>query len=354
MLNTWLAPPYWNIRLVKIKGKAEEKTEEYIVKILNNGKILGVTHKIPEKRPGSNLEISGAQQISDSVLTSTYALKRTSLKEISVSPEKQENRTDWEFIYADTTNFPLNKGQGRYLIDISGDEVTQTYSYVHVPEEWLRDYKEQNSKISVIKTISNILVIGAILFGLVMGIIRWTRKKFNLKIMLYITGLFALFYMLEITTNWPTLLAGYSTQLPMGNFITTMVIGLAISGIFFSLFNGIFVAATPGWLPVTEKPVKQNIWMSVALGFLVVGVISVVKIVIPKTEPSWIDFSYLNGSIPWVVLTFSKAANIIFYPAFGIILFCGIHYFTKGWTTQKWIGILMSAFGRICSNRSFL
>ena len=341
MLNTWLAPPYWHIRLVKTKGKVEEKTEEFIVDVLNDGKILGVTHKVPEKRPGDNLKQPDAQQIADSVLISTYGLKRANLKEISVSPEKQENRTDWEFIYADTTAFPMAQGQGRYLIEISGNEVTDTYSYVHVPEEWIRSNKEKNSKIAVIKTISNILVIGTIIFGLVLGIIRWTRKKFKTKLMLYFTGLFGLFYILEVVTNWPTMLAGYSTQLPMGNFITTILISLTISGIFFSLFNGIFVAATPGWLPVVEKTDKQNIWMSVALGFLVVGVLASVKIFMPKTEPSWIDFSYLNGSIPWAEFTFSKVGNIIIYPAFAAMLFLGIHHFTKGGTSQKWIGILL-------------
>jgi len=342
MLDKWLAPPYWNIRLVKTKGKAEEKTEEYIVEVLNDGKILGVIHKIPEKRPGNNLQQSVAQQIADSVLTSTYGLQRTNLSEISVSPEKQENRTDWEFIYADTTAYPLKQGQGRYLIDIAGNEVTQTYSYVHVPEEWIRNYKEKNSKIAVIKTIGNILVIGTILFGLVLGIIRWTRKKFNLKLMLYFTGLFGLFYLLKVVTNWPTMLAGYSTQVPMGNFIVTMLISLSIVGIFMSLFNGIFVAATPGWLPVMEKPAKQNIWMAVALGFLVAGILATIKIIVPKTEPSWIDFSYLNGNIPWAQLTFSKVGNIIFYPAFAAMLFLGMHYFTKGWTSQKWMGILLA------------
>ena len=345
MLNSWLAPPYWNIRLVKTKGKAEEKTEEYIVEIRNNGDILGVIHKIPEKLTGSNLEKPEAQQIADSVLTSVYNLQRTNLKEISVSPEKQENRTDWEFIYADTTAFPLSQGQGRYLIDISGNEVTQTYSFVHVPEEWMRNYKEEKSKITIIKTISNILVIGSILFGLVLGIIRWTRKKFNVKIMLYITGMFALFYVLEVVTTWPTMMANYSTQLPMGNFITTMLIGLAISGIFLSLFNGIFLGATPGWLPVMEKPAKNNFWMAVAFGLFTTGVLVLVKVFMPKTEPLWIDFSYLNGSIPWIALTFSKTASIIFYPAFAIILFMGMHYFTKGWSAKKWIGIGLSLLG---------
>jgi hypothetical protein len=186
------------------------------------------------------------------------------------------------------------------------------------------------------------LVIGSILFGLVLGIIRWTRKKFNLKIMLYFTGVFALFYIIDVTTSWPTMMASYNTQLPMGNFITTLLIGVAISGIFLSLFNGIFVAATPGWLPVFEKPSKQNLWMALALGFLVVGILAVIKTLVPKTEPSWVDFSYMNGISPWAVLTFSKATNIIFYPSFAIILFLGIHYLTKGWTTQKWVGILLS------------
>jgi len=342
LLDKFLAPPYWKVRLVKTKGKAEEKTEEFIVQILNDKSILGVTHKIPENANGRNLEKETVQLITDSVLSNYFSLDRKRLKEISISPTKQENRTDWEFIYADTTNFPLNQGQGRYLINISGDEVTSFYSYLHIPEDWMRNRKEEVSKKSILKTIGNILVIGAIIFGLVMGIIRWTRKKFKLKVFVVISILFALFFCLEIGLGWQNLLSGYSTQIPMSNFLTTVIIGLSISGIFFSLFNGIIVAATPGWLPTSSESEKFNFLKSVGLGFFIAGVLAAVQNIIPKTEPSWLSYSYLNGSAPFAAIGFSNIMGIITYPAFASMLFLGIHYFTKNWTSQKWTGFVFA------------
>ena len=342
LFSNFLAPPHWEIRLVKTKGKVEDKTEEFIVRVLDTGKIMGVFHKIPETWSGKNLEQNEAQIIADSTLLSFYSLNRESLKEISVSPTKQENRTDWEFIYADTTRFPLSQGQGRYLIEISGNELINTFSFVHIPEEWTRNYKDEDSKKSIIKTIGNILIVGTIIFGLLIGIFRWTRKKFNLKVFSIVTLLFGMFYILDLWINWNSLLSGYNTQVPMGNFITTMLIGISISGIFFSLFNGVFIAASPGWLPVTGKSGKWDILQAAGLGILVAGTLSAAQSIMPEMEPSWLSFSYLNGIVPWLGIAFSKTMNIIFYPAFAAILFLGIHHFTKSWTTQKWSGIIFA------------
>lgn len=342
LLNDFLAPPHWKIRFVKTKGKAEEKTEEYIIQVLNDKSVLAIAHKIPDAAVGKNLEKHEAQIIADSVLVSYFMFQKETLKEISISPKKQENRTDWEFIYADTINFPLTAGQGRYLINISGDEITSYHSYLHIPEEWTRNYKEKISKQSVVKTLGNIVIIGVIIFGLVLGIIRWTKKKFNIKVFVIVSVLFALFFILEIGIGWQNLLSDYNTQIPISNYLTNLIVGLSISGIFFSLFNGIFVAATPGWLPVRNNSEKYNLLKSVGLGLFIAAILVAVQSLVPKTQPSWLEYSYLNSNIPFAGVAFSKISDILIYPAFASVLFLGIHWLTKSWTTQKWIGIVFS------------
>ncbi len=342
LLNSYLAPPYWEIRFVKTKGSAEEKTEEFNVQVLNKNHVLGFSHKIPEKNAGENLSREEAQKIVDTALLGQFSLKRENLKEISVSPEKQENRTDWEFIYADTTNFPLSQGQGRYLVDLAGNKITKAYSFVYIPEDWIRDYKDATGKKSVIRTVSNILLVGVILLGLVLAIIRWTRKQFNLKLFVILSIIFGALFLLESWLAWPNLMAGYSTQVPMGNFITTALIGLAISGIFFSLFYGIFISATQSWLPVQPNLKRNNIIYALGLGMLVVGGLATIQSISPKTEPFWLNLDFINGKIPTVLLAVSEIQNIIIYPAFATVLFLGIHFYTKSWTKQIWIGILFA------------
>ena len=342
MLDNFLAPPHWNIRLVKTEGGAEEKTEEFTARVLNNGEILDVIHKLPEKTSGANLSQEDAQVVADSTLTALFGIQRRNLKEVSISPEKLDNRTDWEFVYADTLNFPLEKGQGRYLIEISGDEVTRAYSYVHVPEEWVRDYKAAQSKISVYKTIGNVLVIGTIILGLILGIIRWTRKKFNLKVFIWFTLLFLLIFILNMWLSRDSLLGNYPTQLPMGNYITSLLIGLAVSGLFSSLSKGAIIAATPGWLPVFEKPEKRNVLYATGLGIFIAGMWGAVRLLLPDSEPGWLSYNYLNDSIPWLGLALSDISDVVFFPTFVAVLYLGIHYFNHNRPSQKWIGIFLA------------
>lgn len=340
LLGNYLAPPHWVIRLVKITGDAEEKTEEYRVRIANDGTILSASHKIPEKQQGENLTQIEAQKIADKALNQHFSIDRTELKEISVSPEKLENRTDWEFTYADTANFLLDRGQGRYTVEVSGKEVTNVYSYVHIPEEWERSYNDARSKKTVIRTVGNILVAGIIFMGLILAIIRWTRKKFHLKIFIRFTLLFALLFALDNWINRDSLIAGYNTQVPLQNYITTLLISITISGVFFSLFSGIIIGATPGWLPVNSKAETRNLLYVVGFGLLAAGVWAAIGEMVPQTSPRWLDYSFLNGSIPWLGLAVSGTTNIIFYPAFIIVLFLGTHIFTKAWTANQWIGVV--------------
>lgn len=340
LLNNFLAPPHWQIRLVKTSGKAEEKTEEFRVFIKNSGEVFQISHKIPENRQGENLNQKQAQQKVDSILQKNYQLSRQKLKEISVSPTRQKNRTDWEFIYADTRSYPLEKGQGRILVQLAGDEITETFSYVHVPEEWIRDFKQESSVKSIFRAVGGIFVFGIICLGLVLAIIRWTQKKFNISVFAGYTVLFAVLFAGEVILNWSSFFSEYSTELPMKNFIISVVISISITGVFFSLAHGIFIAATPGWILV--QPNRKSRTNAVFLGFLMVGMLAISNRVLPETEPFWIDQSYVNGEIPWLSLMFMNMQNIILYPAFAWIFYLAIQHFTEGWQNSKWIAFVLS------------
>jgi hypothetical protein len=341
LFNSFLLPPHWLIRLVKISGSAEEKTEEFRVRVSNGGEVLNMEHIVPEETAGANLSQEEAQKIADAAIDLKYSINRRHLQEISVSPEKLANRTDWEFIYADTLNFPLEEGQGRYEVEISGNEVTNLYRYVHVPEDWSRQYKDEQSKKSIVQTIGNIVVAGALFFLVILGIIRWTRKKFHLEIFIRITLFFLLLFALETWLGWDSLLSSYNTRVPMGNFITMMLIGTVISGTIFSLLNGIMLGATPGWFPAVGPTKNSNLKYAPVIGFLTAGIWAVVLKIEPQTTPTWLSYSYLNDNISWLGLAVSRTTNIIFYPAFVMILYYGVNYFTKFWTTQKWAGVLI-------------
>ncbi len=354
MIGKFLPPPHWQVRLVKTTGKAEERTEEFVIGVNNDGSIREIIHRIPEKQSGANLTLEEARSIVDSALVASYSVDRNHLKEVSVTPQKQENRTDWEFVYADTVDYPLSEGQGRYEIELSGDEVTGTNWYVHVPEEWVRSYKDTNSKQSVFQIFGNVLIIGTILLGLILAIIRWTRRKFNLKIFIFAIPFFILVYIASVWMNFPNLISAYTTQVPFDRFILTILISMAISGIFISLFNSIFVAATPGWLPVREKPGKLNALYAVALGILMAGILSAVKLIVPKISPDWLSYDYPERRCSFCGYYNRSNNRYRFLPGFCNCFLFGYRYVHKKLDFPKMDRDFICFFGRACNHGTFL
>lgn len=341
MLGTFLPPPYWEVRYVKTKGSVEERAEEFSVLITGNEGIYSVSHNWPESKAGSNLQKDSAQLLVDAFLLNESGKKKEDLKEISVSPGKLENRTDWEFIYADTLNYPLGKGQGRMLVKISGNEVSRFLRYVYVPEDWIRDYKNKESKQSVVKYAGQVLLIGIIVFGLILGIIRWTRKKFSFKVFLTAFAFFILLFVFDTMNNWKTVLSDYPTELPFGNFMTMMIVSLSVSGLFLSLFNAIFMGATVKWLPVLKNRGKNNVACSIGLGAAAYGLFSFIKYFLPDTEPSWPDQGTLNCIFPFLGESFSGISEVIIIPALMITVFIGIQLLTSGFSRRKILAVLL-------------
>lgn len=342
LLGDFLGNPYWKIRFVKTEGEVEDRAEEFSALISIDKKVLQATHKIPEAWEGLSLSKDSAQLLVDGALIRKFSIARPSLKEVSVTPKKLEKRTDWEFIYADTVNYTFEKGQGRYLVSIAGDEVNDVSKYVHIPEEWMRDYKDDQSKKSIIKTVGRIFLVGIIIFGLVLCIIRWTKRKFNIRAFAVVSIAVGVLFSLDLLNSWDSVQAGYYTSMPYSNFITMMLISMLILGLFWSLLNGIFIGATVKWLPVGNVGKGKNILNAVALGVFSYGLISLVQGFSPKNEPIWLSLEALNASVPVFGFALSDIFEGLMLPFFMILIFIGIHNISKGFTIRKGITILLT------------
>ncbi len=344
LLDNFLAPPHWKIRLVKTTGKVEDRTEEYEVRISDNKDIIGVRHIVPENAPGKSLKKEFAQPLVDSVLFNDYGLLRQNLKEVSVTPQKMENRTDWEFVYADTISYKLTDGQGRYRVKISGNKVSETNPFVHVPEEWFRDYKNENNKKSVVKTSGNVLLGIVILLGIIIGIVRWTRKKFHTKAFLITTLVFFIVFLTSGVNSWPDAIAAYTTQIPMATFITTIIIGLVLAGIFVPASLGILVGVSVKWIPINNNNNnnKGKLGYAIMLGICLAAIIAIIQFIVPQSKPIWPHTGHLNASIPIIETAMSNLTKIIIYPAFALVLFIGIHHYTNKFSAKKWRGVLIA------------
>ncbi|MEA1897189.1 MAG: hypothetical protein U9N53_05945, partial [Bacteroidota bacterium] len=351
-LGSFLAPPGWNIRLVKSSGEVEDRAEEYSIGIGVQGNILSYSHKIPEKWEGAILEQQEAQVLADISISEFFGMDRQTLKEISIKPEKQENRRDWTFVYADTLNYDLDKGQGRYRVSIAGDQAISASAYVHIPEDWERTYKDKQSKLRILRGIGSALPIILLVAGIVWGIIRWTRKKFSPELFIYFgVGILVLF-IVNIFLSWDSMMYAYQTSMPMSNFITMMLVSIGIGGIFLSAGFGIIGGMSTKL--VSSTPTGTYGWLkAIGLGFFLVGLQSLLMKFDIKASPLIGDYSAAGSLFPALSMGMGNIQGYIATAGFLLILYFALDQFTSKWTKSKLLfgglviltGILLQASG---------
>ena len=63
LVGNALAPPLWEVRFARFDGDVVERAEEWRVAVAGNGDVRQVVHRLPEGRPGANLERPAAEAL---------------------------------------------------------------------------------------------------------------------------------------------------------------------------------------------------------------------------------------------------------------------------------------------------
>lgn len=222
LMGKYLSPSTWLVRFVKFYGDVNERAEEFQVFILGNGEIQRVRHELPENRKGNNLEQQDARKTALRFIAEKYSFLPEQLREVSSQAFKLPNRRDWLFIFQDPS-IHLKLGEARIGVKIAGDQVSASKQFVFIPEDWERKERGRENILSVIRIISVIVIAIIFLNGLILAILNWTKKNFNIqafKVSLLSLGFLNL-------ANWlnslPSHFAQFSTQEPKTNQMVNLV-----------------------------------------------------------------------------------------------------------------------------------
>jgi hypothetical protein len=339
LTKSFLFPPYWLVRFVNTNATVEERAEEYIVKIGVDKRVLGYSHCWPEKRKGTDLDEKAALEKAKIGLESFIGGNSNNFKVIKIEPEKTDWRTNWKVEFSDTINYSLSKGMGLYKIGLSGDEISEVGSYVNVSEEWQRNTDRHKSTLKIFTLISNLIVYLVLIFGIIMGVINWTRKKFSGKMFLLFGVGFLIISFAGILNSWNMILSSYFTGLPFGNFITMTIIGIII-GILFMATGVAVIGGFSCQLAIYDRK-EEKPWVKATLvGVFITGLYLIKTVLIPKTGPEWIELGNMNDSLPAFGLFNDNLSKMIFNPAFAMILFYFVNQFSRQFTKRRVWAIL--------------
>ena len=341
--GTYLGEPRWVVRFARFEGDVAERAEEYYVTVSTEGEAIRFAHWLPEARPGADLSEEEARQIAGGAVREGFGLafgdpeEEGGLHEISAVTEKRPERRDWTFIFEDRDNYPLEEGSARIEVEIGGDEVTQLFGFVHVPEEWQRDDRNRQVVPNVAGIVVAVLVALVVVAGAVGGAMVWAKGRFSVKTFLVFLGAMFGLAVFQFVNDWPSLMSNLQTAMPIGAQIVVFIAGLLIGAVILSAATALLA----GWLHRAQWDAGQqgpmlgeSLWVGASLGLLVAGASTAFDALSPSLAPTWASYGNAQTFLPTLGTALAPLSGLISTTLVLLLVFTVVGSWTSGWTRR--------------------
>ncbi|TVR27471.1 MAG: CPBP family intramembrane metalloprotease [Balneolaceae bacterium] len=339
LLGSYLSLPSWYVRYVTFEAEVEERAEEYRVFISRRDSVESFRHMLPEHRPGASIEEEEARRIADQTVAEVHNLDPETLRFVSAESSSLPERTDWVMIYADTLAYPLDEGEARIRVRIAGDEVVGTNRFIHVPEEWSRQYRDSRTIPNTIEMAANILTLLIFLAGIIFAIVRWTKGRFSVRAFLTFSGGILLLMIIGTYNMWPITQVGFSTAQPYTTQVMTSIGFSAVGWVIASMAFGLLAGMVHRWnLPVSGELSQSPGKLASAAVFpilAVVGLFALFSGFVPQSAPNMGNIGMAGASIPLIAGTLSPMMGYISTILLLILVFGSVHHLTNGWQKRQ-------------------
>jgi membrane protease YdiL (CAAX protease family) len=360
LLGVYLPKPRWRVRVATFEGDVADRAEQWQTYVTSTGEIRNIRHDVPEARPGASLDEATARQRAIAAVKDRLNLDaaRGQIKEVSAKPQKQKARTDWTFIFTDTTislaspkpqsgEGELPQGEPRINVDIAGDEIASVGRYIYVPEEWERRQRAAATRDTVIQVGVSVVFGGLLLAAAIGGMIAWSRGHFSPRLFLAATAMVLAMSIVSIANGWPTVLANLSTAAPLAlqliGILAVGFVGLALLSALIGLAIGAVPHRLAGLGQITDRDAVR---LGIAAGLT--GAAAAALTTSLRT-PAWAQFpavSPLGTVVPVVATAFDPIAGFLTRLAVITAALATIDRITRSWRRRRIVGaVLLAAFG---------
>ncbi len=354
LLGQHLSTPRWDVRVARFVGDVAERAEEWRVRVAGDGGSTSVVHRLPEARAGASLSEEQAREIAYRMAREHYGLEPSELEEIEISPSKRPARVDWTVTFGNRREPRLEQGDRRLSVQIAGDEVTDLYRWLHVPEQWERDERERTGVLLVPQVVGGLGVALLVIAGAVAGVVSWARGRFAVRPFLFLAGAVAVLNLLGLVLGWPQQSAGFSSAqawtLQAGLVVGVRVVGAVLLGGVLGLIGGLVHSSSVAH----GEPVGVVSWLRVAAG-LGLGVVAAALAVaadgvLPSLQPTWGSTQAAGHAIPLLSELTAPLIGLIALTLFLLAFMDGVDRMTTGWTRRRVVvGVVFAASGLVAS-----
>ena len=320
LLANYLLSPAWITRFVKFNAPLEKGSEEYLITIYPDGNFYRFTHILPENESRKSLLQNEAQLLARTKILDQYKLKPEQLELISIISQKYPNRLDWTITFRDT-DYPLGKGEGRIIVIIGGNEVTDIFRKTHVPELWERQQANKDLYLNIIRKIATLILFILLVIGAWLILIQIRHLPIKLFLILFFS--IGTIFLFELYNSWPEIIFRFNTSQPFFDQLfrsfsisaIMLIVRAAIIALFFS-----FTLNLP--IQYFQKNFLNSIINGVSVGSLCMALYAMINKFIPSLEPFWTNLTPIRFIYPLIAgvdnnllnyITLSISVFIIFY-----------------------------------------
>jgi len=341
----YLKPHAWFIRFVRFDGDVIQRAEEHQITVRTDKSFIAKKHIFAENASLPTLSLNEARKKALEALYNDFNIAPGSATEISASPKKLPERTDWTFIYRIVSPVDLKDGQQRITISLAGNEVNDAYRSIFVPETWKRNYTEQKAFKDIITTIADFIFIIIMICAIALLTSHFNFHYFSWQtFLIFFTILFVKSF-IQFFNIWPTNEIQFSTIEPFNHQLWQTVLLIFMISFAKACIVALLAAAI---MPITmQSPQYKNnlVWriiIALSTGIFVASIYSIVSYFQHPQIPLSPNFAAAGAYFPGlsaglINLTFFIEKTVL---CIALIVACDI--FTNGWQKRKIYFIVLS------------
>jgi len=344
LVGRYIPSARWRVRIATFEGDVVERAEEWSVYVRPGGEDPLVVHTLPDGRPGVSLAEDEARALAERTVAERGGLSVAAgeAREVSATPRKLDERTDWTFVFTDTTEPPLPQGEPRYQVQIAGDEVTLAGRFLHIPEQWLRDQSSAAQRNELVGLAAIFLFVGVLVAAAVGAVVSWSRGRFSPRLFVLCAALVLVVSGSGAVNSWPVTLSGLVTAQPL-QLQVIVVVGAALIGLAgLAAVIGLSIGALPKRLQQTNRlPDGDARWMAISLGLVGAGAAALAGWV---STPVWAGFpnvAPLGTFLPVLDEALASITSLLLRIAIVLTAFAFIDRWSLGWSRYRAVVLVM-------------
>lgn len=346
LVGTYVPEARWRVRFARFTGDIAERAEQWDVFLRGDGTLQRLSHTLPEARAGASLSEDESRQHVRAAVREWWNLDPDQLTEISATSAKRPNRLDWTFVFKDPAVKSLAPGEARLRVELSGDEVTDAFRFVFIPEDWERADRALQSRFGIGRVVRSVTLAVLVLCGLGFGIAAWSRKRFTVRVAL--TTFVALFVcsLIAALNQWPAMRLAFSTAQPLQLQITMAIIGPAVGILIAAAAFALLAGYVIRWLQPPIASERDAMLVGLGVGFALSGGLACAALLRVNAAPPWPVLNLLGTYSSWIatlvgVIAQSVTQTVVLLFLFGLLNRIGARSFVAAAALAVLAGALL-------------